>query len=62
MKETLKSRDGGVARESQRVEGPGKQARDIQGPEHGRPVRECGLSLSEIEKLTKGLKQGRNSQ
>ena len=40
-----------MARESQRVEGPGKQARDIQGPEHGRSVREGGLSLSEIEKL-----------
>lgn len=39
MKEALKSKDGGVAREEQRVEGPGRQARDIQGPEHRRSVR-----------------------
>lgn len=62
VKETLKSKDGGVAREKQRVEGPGRQAHVIQGPEHGRSVREGGLNLSEIEKLTKGVKQGRNSQ
>ena len=39
MKEALESKDGGVAREQQRVDAPGRQARDIQGQEHRRPVR-----------------------